>query len=80
MIVFPLGTQPTLQTVTQAILDVLQSSGVSSYRFHQAIDRFRNALLVLSASSAQANTAAGRLLILGQEVRGPEDFPLLKLK
>jgi hypothetical protein len=61
--------------VTQAILDVLQSSGVPSYRFHAAIDHLRDGLIALGATSAQAKSAAGRLLILGQEVRGPEDSP-----
>ncbi len=79
VIVLPPGTQPTLQTVSQAILDVLHSSGVPSYRFHEAIDRFRNAISVLSATPAQAKSAADRLLILGQEVRGPEDLPLLNV-
>jgi hypothetical protein len=62
--------EPTLQTVTQAVLDVLQSSGVSSSRFHDAIDRF---YIELGATRA-AKSAADRLLILGQEVRGPEDM------
>ena len=62
------------EPVTQAILDVLHSSGITSYRFHQAIDRVRDALIALKATAAQANSAAGRLLILGQEVRGPEDI------
>jgi len=75
VIVLPGGPQPTLQTVTQAILDVLQSSGAPSYRFHEAIDRFRDALTRLNGNATQAKTAAGRLLILGQEVRGPEDLP-----
>jgi hypothetical protein len=61
--------------VTQALLDVLQSSGVPSYRFHAAIDRLRDGLISLGATSAQAESAAERLLILGQEVRGPEDSP-----
>jgi hypothetical protein len=79
VIVFPKGTQPTLQTVTQAILDVLHSSGVPSSRFHEAIDRFRNAIFVLSATPAEAKSAADRLLILGQEIRGPEDIKLLNV-
>ena len=68
-------SQATLQPVIQAILDVLQSSGVPSYRFHAAIDHLRDGLILLGATSAQAKSAAGRLLILGQEVRGPEDSP-----
>jgi hypothetical protein len=77
---FPLSqkplSSPPLQMVTQAILDVLQSSSVTSYRFHDAIERFRNALIALNATSAQAKSAADRLFILGQEVRGPEDLKL----
>jgi len=69
-------TVEKIKPITQAIRDVLQSSGVASYRFHAAIDRLRDALIALNATAAQANSAAGRLLILGQEVRGPEDSPL----
>jgi hypothetical protein len=65
----------TLQPVIQAIIDVLQSSGVPSYRFHAAIDHLRDGLILLGATAVQAKSAAGRLLILGQEVRGPEDSP-----
>jgi hypothetical protein len=70
------GKQSTvdgIKPVTQSILDVLLSSGVASYRFHSAIDRFRDALIQFNATAAQARAAANRLLILGQEVRGPED-------
>jgi hypothetical protein len=63
-----------IEPVTQAIQDVLQSSGLPSYRFRAAIDRFRDSLIALDATAAQAKSAAGRLLILGQEVRGPEDI------
>jgi hypothetical protein len=66
----------TLQPVTQAILEVLQSSGITSYRFHESIDHLRNGLISLGTTAALAKSAAGRLLILGQEVRGPEDAPL----
>ena len=55
---------------------MLQSSGLPSYRFHAVIDRFRDSLIALDATAAQAKSAAGRLMILGQEVRGPEDLPL----
>lgn len=75
----PPRQQPTLQTITQAILDVLQSSGMTSSQFHAAIDRFRTSLSVLVATSAQAKSAADRLLVLGQEVRGPEDIKLLNI-
>jgi hypothetical protein len=71
--------EPNLQRVTEPILDVLQSSGATSYRFHEAIDRFRSALIALNVTAAQAKSAANQLFILGQEIRGPEDLPLLKL-
>ena len=69
----------------EAIQEVLESSGAASYRFHSSIDRFRDSLIALNATAVQAKSAAGRLLILGQEVRGPEDIPvrpllLLRLK
>jgi hypothetical protein len=67
-------TGENIKPVTAAILDVLQSSGVASYRFHDSIDRFRAALIDLNTTAAQAKNAANRLFILGQEVRGPEDI------
>ena len=73
-----LTTEKT-RPVTQALLDVLQSAGLTSSRFHSAIDRFRDSLIALNATAAQAKRAADRLLILGQEVRGPEDIKLLNI-
>ena len=64
-----------LQAVDAAILDVLQSSGTSSYRFHSAVDRFRDALIAINVAPGAAKNAANRLMILGQEVRGPDDSP-----
>ncbi len=66
------STQSKLQSASSAILDVLQSSGTPSARFHAAIDRFRNALTSLNATAVTAQDAANRLMILGQEVRGPD--------
>jgi hypothetical protein len=74
VIIWPPGNQPTLQAVSQAIVDVLHSSSMTSSQFHASIDRFRTSLSVLVAPPAQAKSAADRLLILGQEVRGPEDI------
>jgi hypothetical protein len=67
-------TAEKTKAATSEILEVLQSSGVASYRFHASIDRFRNSLIALNATAAQAKSAADRLFILGQEVRGPEDI------
>jgi hypothetical protein len=63
-----------VQAVDAAILEVLQSSGVPSARFHSSIDHFRNALIALDVNRAAAGNAANRLMILAQEVRGPEDI------
>jgi hypothetical protein len=67
--------QPQLEQTTSAIVDVLQSSRTPSYRFHGAVDRLRAALIELGAKPSDASSAAGYLLILGQEVRGPDDGP-----
>jgi len=79
------SSPPRLQAVNAAILEVLQSSGVPSARFHASIDHFRDALLALDVIPVAAKNAANRLFILGQEVRGPEDsspgaLKLLRLK
>lgn len=60
--------------VSTAILDVLLSSGVPSSRFHSSLDHFRDASIALNASPAQAGMLTGKLSILGQEIRGPEDI------
>ncbi len=63
-----------VQAVDAAILEVLQSSGVPSARFHSSIDHFRDALIALDVNRVAAGNAANRLMILAQEVRGPEDI------
>ncbi len=72
------GSQPQAEKVTSAIVDVLQSSGTPTYRFHGAIDRLRASLVDIGAKPSDASSAAGYLLILGQEVRGPDDAPFVK--
>lgn len=69
------SSETQIAAVDAAIVDVLQSSGAPSYRFHGAIDRFRDALLAMNVAPAAARNAANQLFILGQEVRGPEDSP-----
>ena len=69
------ASQPQLEKATSAIVDVLQSSGTPSYHFHGAIDRLRASLIDLGAKPSDASSAAGYLLVLGQEVRGPDDSP-----
>lgn len=68
-----------LKTVDTAILEVLQSSGVPSARFHASLDHFREALIALNVNPNTARSAANQLMILGQEVRGPEGIKLEQL-
>ena len=68
------SSQPQIQAVDATILEVLQSSGLPSARFHAAIDRLRDTLLAMNVVPAAARNAANRLMILGQEVRGPDDI------
>src|SRR5580692_9163058 len=51
-------SQPQLEKATSAIVDVLQSSGTPSYRFHGAIDRLRASLIDLGARPSDASSAA----------------------
>ncbi len=74
------SSTPKVQAVTSAILAVLQSSGTSSSRFHAAVDRFRDAVIAFNATVLQARTAANQLMVLGQEIRGPEDIKVLSSK
>lgn len=69
------SSEAQIRAVNAAIVDVLESSGTPSYRFHQAIDHFRDALLAMNVVPAAARNAANQLFILGQEIRGPEDSP-----
>jgi hypothetical protein len=73
------AAQPKVQAVDAAILEVLQSSGTASYRFHAAVDHFQDALIALNVTPAEAKRAASRLTILGQEVRGPEDIKIFRI-
>ncbi|HEY1760460.1 MAG TPA: hypothetical protein VGG72_34115 [Bryobacteraceae bacterium] len=78
-----MGKQMTAEkakAIRAAIEEVLESSGAASYRFHASIDRFRDSLIAVNATAVQAKAAAGRLLILGQDVRGPEDIPVRPLQ
>ena len=68
--------QSKVQAVDAAILEVLQSSGVPSARFHSGLDHFRDALIGLNVTPAEARSAVNRLTILAQEIRGPEDTGL----
>jgi hypothetical protein len=69
-----------LERADSAILAVLQSSGVPSARFHASIEDFRAALVRMLVAPAAATDAANQLMILGQEVRGPEGIKLDRLR
>ena len=74
---------PSIQSVTGPLLEVLQSSGATSASFHASIEHFRAALVELKVGQIAAKRAADQLMILGQEVHGPEgdrNMPLLRLR
>jgi hypothetical protein len=58
------------------IVDVLHSDGVTTSKYRESLDRAHKALLAMSVPAPSAQRVANRLMILGQEVRGPEDPPL----
>ena len=59
------------------IIEVIRSSGTGTFVFRQSISSFRSALSGTGASSTSVRTAASRLSDVGNEVRGPQDTPLL---
>jgi hypothetical protein len=60
------------------ILDVLHSDGVTTSKYHESLDRAHKALLAMGVQESTAKRVIDRLTILGQQVRGPEDLPLLQ--
>jgi hypothetical protein len=68
-------TAENIKPLTEALLQVLHSSGVSSSAFHRAVSSFRIALFPFDQSSMHAKNAVDRLFIVGQEIHGPEDLP-----
>jgi hypothetical protein len=64
---------PSIESVTGPLFEVLQSSGTTSAKFHASIEHFRAALIGLKVEEVAAKKATAELMILGQEVHGPED-------
>ena len=58
------------------ITGVLHSDGVTTSKYHESLDRAHKALLAMSVPAPAAQRVVNRLMILGQEVRGPEDPPI----
>jgi hypothetical protein len=69
-------TAENIKPLTEALLQVLHSSGASSSAFHRAVSSFRIALFRFDQSSTHAKNAVDRLFVLGQEIHGPEDLPV----
>ncbi len=62
--------------LSTAIVDVLHSSGVVTRKYRATIDSVRQSLQAMGVTEAAAQRVAGRLMVVGQEVRGPEDLPV----
>jgi hypothetical protein len=62
------------------ILDVLHSDGVPTSKYRASLDRAHKALLAMGVAEPVAQRVVNRLMVLGQQVRGPEDLPVVNLK
>jgi hypothetical protein len=63
-----------------AIVDVLRSDGVPTWKYRAFLDAARQTLVSMGVSQQGAQRVADRLRILGQQVRGPEDLPAASLQ
>ena len=70
-----LAAEPVAQ-LSAAILDVLHSDGVPTSKYRAMVENARRALISMGVAMPVAQRVIGRLTILGQQVRGPEDLPV----
>jgi hypothetical protein len=70
-----LAAAPVAQ-LSAAILDVLHSDGVPTSKYRAMVENARRALIAMGVAMPVAQRVIGRLTILGQQVRGPEDLPV----
>lgn len=63
--------------ITLNISEVLRSSGKGTSAVKQSISSFKNTVSGLGANGMFVRTAASKLTDVGNEVRGPQDSPLL---
>ena len=64
--------------VSTSIVEVLESAGVGTYRFKASVQHVREALVAMGVADGQARSVAEHLRMIGKEVRGPEDMPVLQ--
>jgi hypothetical protein len=65
-----------ISQVSASIVEVLESAGVGTYKFKEAVERARQALVALGLMDWNARSIAEHLRAIGKEVRGPEDMPV----
>ena len=64
--------------MSTSVVEVLGSAGVGTYRFKESVGRARQALITLGVADSTARNIAERLRMIGKEVRGPEDAPVMR--
>jgi hypothetical protein len=67
-------TSDMIAQLSVGIVDVLHSDGVTTSKYRESLDRAHKALLAMSVPAAAAQRVVNRLMILAQEVRGPDDI------
>jgi hypothetical protein len=66
----------SVSQLTAAILDVIHSDGVTTSKYRGAFERANQALLAMGVAAPVAKRVTGRLMVMGQEIRGPDDGPV----
>jgi hypothetical protein len=66
--------------LTRNILQVLHSAGTAATEFHRSVKRAEDGLLSLGLSTTKAKRIAESLMAIGNDVRGPDDIRLMKLR
>jgi hypothetical protein len=69
-----------LSQVTTPIVEVLQSAGTSTIGFYESVSRAEKALVALGVPAQYARSIAERLKTIGKQVRGPEGFPVDRVR
>jgi hypothetical protein len=67
-----------ISQLSTSIFGVLQSDRVTTTKYREYLDLAHKALLAMGVPEPAAKRVIDRLAILGQQVRGPEDLPLLQ--
>ena len=68
---------------TQVAADLtgaLRSAGLGARKFREHISRFEKSLSDLGVNGSVARVLASKLRTSGEEVRGPQDLPLMQFR